>query len=249
MDPILEFRNLTKTIPGTPKRSLFANISAKVAAADKIAILGVSGQGKSTLLRILSLLVDADHGDIALEGKASSGWQPKDWRSKVCYFSQRPVMLTGTVEDNLSAASRLHRQAFDRELAERLLSKLGFGALDWSKDAGELSGGEKQRIALARGLLLRPNILLLDETTASLDSNNKLRVEELLQEWHERERSAMIWVTHDPEQARRVSGRVWFLADGALQEDTDTAAFFSRPSTDAARAYLQIPPEGADSCL
>ncbi|MBB6733659.1 ABC transporter ATP-binding protein [Cohnella zeiphila] len=247
MEPILALDRLSKSIPESG-RSLFANVSAQVAAGDRIAVLGASGQGKSTLLKVLSLLVGADRGDIRLEGKSFEQWEPKDWRSKVVYFSQQPYMLPGTIESNMTAVSRLHRREFDRRLAEELLSKLGLGRLDWSKEAETLSGGEKQRVALARGLLLKPDILLLDETTASLDANSKALAEETLLEWHRREGSAAIWVTHDPEQARRMSERIWFLSDGKLQEDTAAESFFEHPVTAAARAYLRLPEGGPSSC-
>ena len=219
MEPLLTFRDLTKSIPGNAEKTLFADLSAEVAPGDKIAIVGPSGQGKSTLLRILALLAAADRGEISLHGKPHTEWQPRDWRSRVCYLPQHAVMLEGTVEYNLSAVSRLHKRSFERALAVELAAKLGLERIDWGKEAATLSGGEKQRIALIRALLLRPDMLLLDEPTASLDSDSRGRVEELLDAWHEREGTALIWITHDPDQAGRVSKRIWRMAGGGIRED------------------------------
>jgi putative ABC transport system ATP-binding protein len=96
-----------------------------------------------------------------------------------------------------------------------------------------------------RALLLRPEIFLFDEITASLDSISKQSVENTLNEWHKAEGTAMVWVTHEPEQARRVTDRIWFLAEGRLLEDTDTRSFFMSPATEAGRAYVHTPAEGA----
>ncbi|AFC28705.1 ABC transporter [Paenibacillus mucilaginosus 3016] len=229
---------------GETGRILFSGISAEAAAGESVALLGGSGQGKSTLLRILAWLESADGGFVAYEGRARSEWKPSDWRRRICYVAQQPVMLPGTVEDNLRTASRLHRTAFDEPLARRCMEALGLGGLAWSKKAGDLSGGEKQRTALVRSLLLRPEVLLLDEVTASLDPGSKSAAEELLAAWRREHGTCQIWVTHDLRQAREACSRVWLLADGALQEDRPSRAFFEEPATEAGRSFLGAAAEG-----
>lgn len=218
MAPILAFKHLSKTVQGNSARKLLADLSADIYSKDKIAIVGASGQGKSTLLRILALLEQADSGQMTYKGILSTQWKAREWRSHICYLMQQAYMLEGTVENNLSIVSRMHNREFERELAAELLAKLGLETMDWQKDASTLSGGEKQRIALVRGLLLRPKVLLLDEPTASLDTNSKRMVEDLLNEWNRKEGTAIIWITHDPEQVERVADRVWCLQKGQLLE-------------------------------
>ncbi|MBB6672942.1 ABC transporter ATP-binding protein [Cohnella nanjingensis] len=220
---------------------LFSEVTATIKEPERIALLGVSGQGKSTLLRILAKLDTADNGSIALYGTASDGADPRRWRMRMGYVAQLPVMLPGSVEFNLRTVSRLHGTEYDRKLAERLMGELGLENLALSKPATELSGGEKQRLSLARSLMLRPDVLLLDEITASLDRGSKERVERLLLRWHQEEGTAMIWVTHDLEQARQTCGRVWFMGEGTLLEDTPADAFFRAPATELASAYLRTP--------
>lgn len=239
MPAILELEQVAKRLGGDQAGYLFANVTAAIAEPTIVHILGTSGQGKSTLLRILGLLTSADEGTIKLHGIPSDRWAPEKWRMTASYVSQHPVMLPGSVEDNLLAASRLHQTAFERDFARTLLDRVGLEELSWSKPAEQLSGGEKQRLALVRTLLLRPKILLLDEVTASLDIHSQHAVEDLLQDIHRDQEVTLIWVTHQLEQARTVSKRIWFFAERQLMEDAATEAFFHAPSSAAARSFLQ----------
>ncbi|WP_409344983.1 ATP-binding cassette domain-containing protein [Paenibacillus sp. MBLB4367] len=246
MKPILSIDRLGKTLPDETQTRLFSDITAQIGEPAIVAVLGASGQGKSTLLRIVASLDVADEGDIFLHGMAQKEWKPEEWRMKVCYVAQHAVMLPGTVEDNLRIVSVLHRTAFDRPLAERLMSRLGLEGA-WRKQAGDLSGGEKQRVALIRSLLLRPEILLLDEVTASLDMHSKQAVESLLADWHRTEGTTAVMITHDLAQAAELSGRIWFMSEGTLLEDNVAELFFRQPNTEAGRRFLQLPAGGETS--
>ncbi|WP_223299005.1 ABC transporter ATP-binding protein [Paenibacillus darwinianus] len=215
---MLQFNQITRTLPGNPARPLFSGLSGEARLSDTISFTGPSGTGKSTLLRILALLESPDEGRLILNGRPAREWDARQWRMKLSYVSQQPFMLSGTVEDNLRAASALHRTPFDRELASRLMASLGMAETDWRKNAQRLSGGEKQRVSLVRTLLLRPEMLLLDEITASLDDTSTEAVERLLRSFHEAEGTGFIWITHDLEQAGRVAGRSWVLAEGRITE-------------------------------
>jgi putative ABC transport system ATP-binding protein len=223
--PILRIEQLTKRHPAGNRPFLFAQVNAHIDAQDTIAVVGASGQGKSTLLRILARLATADEGRLSLHGKPVAEIPPTEWRRRVCYVPQAPVMLPGTVEDNLMVVSKLHQTAFDRALAQRLMEGVGLGETDWRKPAADLSGGEKQRIQLVRSLLLRSEILLLDEITSSLDEESKRCVETLLTEWNRGEGTAYVWITHDREQSDSVGRRLWELSGGTLHERavTETA--------------------------
>lgn len=246
---LLEFEQLKKSHEGSPEALLFSRVSGALAHHDRITLLGSSGQGKSTLLRILSLLDAPDEGDIRLEGVSCAKINPIEWRKAVCYVAQQAVMLPGSIEDNLRTVHHLHRIPYDAPLVRRLLAQAGLEAIDLGKNAADLSGGEKQRVALIRSLLLRPKILLLDEITASLDQSNAQRVEMLLQEWHRQEGTGMIWVTHQLEQAARISDVVWFMGRHTLLEKTPTKQFFERPETELARQFLNQPLNRGELCL
>ncbi|SFI34122.1 putative ABC transport system ATP-binding protein [Paenibacillus sp. UNC496MF] len=233
---ILSFTALSKTLPGG--RTLFADVSADIEEPQSVALLAPSGQGKSTLLRLLALLDEPSGGEVRLDGKPSAGWHPQAWRRRAAYVAQQAVMLPGTIAHNVGAFSRLHGAPFDRDRAAKLMDAAGLAATDWEKDAAELSGGEKQRVALVRSLMARPAVLLLDEATASLDEHSKLAVEGLLADALAAERTTLVWVTHDLEQARRVGSRVWFLSGGGLA-DSEADAFFREPPSEAAERFLK----------
>lgn len=234
MTALLAMKSITKNYWNTKEETirpyLFSSITASLHKQEKITLIGASGQGKSTLLRILALLDQADEGEIYLNDISSREMDPRLWRMKVCYVAQHAVMLPGTIEDNLKTVSKLHSVVFNEESARKLMQLVGLDHLEWGKQAKDLSGGEKQRVALVRSLLLKPSILLLDEITASLDQKSKEKVEQLILQLNKDEGVSFIWVTHDVEQAKKVSDRVWLMEDGQLTRDLVTEMFFKTQS-------------------
>jgi putative ABC transport system ATP-binding protein len=238
MATTLQIEDLGKQLHPPDGHWLFREMNASIHEPTVISILGRSGQGKSTLLRILGHLTTPSSGRILLDGKDSSQWTPEAWRMTVSYVAQQPVMLPGSVEDNLRIASFLHQRVFDLKQARQWMEQIGLEHLDWAKPAQQLSGGEKQRLALIRTLLLQPAILLLDEVTSSLDAGSKQAAEGLLRDLHSRTGTSILWVTHDQEEARTTSDRIWFMANGRLLEDTDRHTFFESPKSEEARMFL-----------
>lgn len=227
MIPLLEVKQLTKKHwDAQATRELFSDITTCIDRPERIALLGKSGQGKSTLLRILAKLDSVDSGEVCFNGQLMNEVDSRTWRINICYVAQQATMLPGTIKDNLMTSGKIHNRPFEEDFARQLIKEVGLDDLDWEKQAGDLSGGEKQRIALVRSLLLRPKILLLDEITASLDQQSKELVEQLLIKLHQKEEIAFIWVTHDTEQAKNISERIWYMEDGKLASDLKTSEFF-----------------------
>jgi len=235
MTALFEMIGLTKNYWHAEKQTnrtyLFSDLTATVKSAERIALLGKSGQGKSTLLRMIALLDNSDSGEVRLNGVTSRHMDARVWRTKVTYVAQQATMLPGTITDNLKTVSKLHNETFDDKLARKLMKEVGLETLDWAKKATDLSGGEKQRVALVRSLLMKPSILLLDEVTASLDQQSKESVENLLLNWNAAYKTSFLWITHDSEQARRISERIWFMEKGTLAADCETEVFFNNPTS------------------
>lgn len=192
-------------------------------AGERAAITGPSGSGKSVFLRTLALLDASDAGFVTWRGGRIARSHIPAYRRRVAYIAQRPAMLDGTVEDNLRYPFMLktYRDAhFDRDTAARLAQAAGRGADFLDKFASDLSGGEAQIAALVRVLQLAPDVLLLDEPTASLDPASARSIEALVSAWFDADATrACIWVSHNPEQAQRVASRHLTMSAGVLGGD------------------------------
>jgi len=204
--PVLELRDLVVAAGGTP---LLVDVSLRVAAGESVALRGPSGCGKTTLLRAVAGLDDPAAGEVLLDARPPASWGWTSFRRAVVLTSQTATMLPGTVRENLARPFEyaVADGEFPRDRAAELLEALDVGRGRMEQDAGTLSVGQLQRVALVRALLVAPRVLLLDEPTSALDEDAAGRVEELLR----RERSrglALLVVTHDPGQAGRVADRV-----------------------------------------
>ncbi len=168
------------------------------------AIVGPSGAGKSTLLRLLNRLADPDGGTIAYNGRPLDSYDPLALRREVSLVPQLPALLDGTVESNLAYAARLAGERLD---AAECLRHAGLAAEFAARDVGRLSVGERQRAMLARALAQRPKVLLLDEPTSALDAAARDAIEATLRRLRAELDISFVLVTHDPEQARRLTDR------------------------------------------
>ncbi len=181
--PVL--RELTATIP-----------------AGATCLAGPSGSGKSTVLRLLNRLADCESGEVRYRGEDVCACDPLELRREVCLVPQLPALLDGTVEYNLRYAADL--AGHEPDIAQ-LLELAGLDDSFAGREGSRLSVGEQQRAMLARGLALEPTTLLLDEPTSALDGVTTAAIEETLLELRERLGISIVLVTHDLQQARRMS--------------------------------------------
>jgi UDP-glucose/iron transport system ATP-binding protein len=206
---LFELRDVGLTRGG---RAVLDGVSAAIPAG-AAAVVGPSGSGKSTLLRLLNRLADPDRGEILYRGEPLADHEPLALRREVALVPQLPALLAGTVESNLAYASGLAGAELD---PARCLRLAGLDAQYAGRDVGQLSVGEQQRAMLARALAQRPDVLLLDEPTSALDHDARDAIEAALAELRRELEISIILVTHDPEQARRLSEWVVRLEAGRV---------------------------------
>jgi putative ABC transport system ATP-binding protein len=191
---------------------ILRSIDLVIPANGVTVLAGPSGAGKSTLLRLLNRLDDPVAGEIRWRGRALTEWAPTELRRQVAMVFQRPPLFAGTVLDNL----RVARADVDAERAGHVLEHVGLDPELLGQDAESLSGGEAQRMCVARALLTEPAVLLADEPTAALDRAARATVEDLGRMLAD-SGVAVIWVSHDTDQLRRLADHVIVLADGAVR--------------------------------
>jgi putative ABC transport system ATP-binding protein len=200
-------------------RSVLDGVSARLPAG-ACSVAGPSGSGKSTLLRLLNRLADPDRGSVSYRGR-SVGEQPVlALRREVCLVPQLPALLEGSVALNVGFGARLAGRDCD---VERQLELVGLDRSFAERDAAELSVGEQQRVMLARSLALEPAVLLLDEPTSALDEAARDAVEATLLRLRERLDLSLVLVTHDLDQAGRLTDWTLRLEQGRVVEEIAAA--------------------------
>ena len=213
---------------------LIDGVDLTLSAGRRTVVIGPNGAGKSLILRLLHGLIEPTAGTIRWRDRPMD----RAIRLRQAMVFQRPVLLRRSVQENLDYVLRTRGvRAWDRAL--RVAGALRLGRLGHlaRHPARVLSGGEQQRLALARALMVEPEILFLDEPSASLDPASTLAVEELIAAAHARGTSIVL-VTHDLGQARRIADEVVFVHRGRITEHTPADRFFSLPASEPARAYL-----------
>ena len=209
-----------------------------VQAGEILAIVGPSGAGKSTLLRLLNFLQLPMAGQLWFDGQLVDEQLPLAQRRRVTTLFQRPLLLRRSVRANLAYGLRLRGQPGPRPLIDGWLQRLRLTELA-DRPAHQLSGGEAQRVALGRALILQPDVLLLDEPTSNLDPYNVGLIEAIIREVNGERGCTVVMVTHNIFQARRLSHRTALLLQGQLVEVAETERFFTRPASAKTAAFVR----------
>lgn len=213
-------------------QALLDDVTFIIPAATKTVIMGANGAGKSLLLRILHGLLEPTHGAIYWNGVIANGAIE---RRQAMVF-QRPVLLRRSAASNISFVLRHVAHSWRQAEVRRILEDANLGHRS-ETPARLLSGGEQQRLAIARAMANGPDILFLDEPTAGLDPASIFAVEEMILKASAKG-TKVVLVTHDLGQARRIADDVVFLDCGRVVETAAAGDFFSQPQAPAAKAYL-----------
>lgn len=214
MKAILELHDIGYQVA---QNQILQNISLSVSAQDYITITGPSGSGKSTLLRIIASLLTATKGEILFKGQNVMEIDPIQYRRKVSYCFQQPTLFGRTVADNLDFPFQIRQAIPDVDKQKAALKVVGLPEAYLNKRITELSGGEKQRVAMIRNIMYVPDVLLLDEVTVGLDEENKRIVNNLIEHFHTDHQVTILSITHDESEIKQAS-RLLTITKGRLEE-------------------------------
>ncbi|MGL4452655.1 MAG: ABC transporter ATP-binding protein [Sarcina sp.] len=210
---ILDINNIKYKIRG---KTVLEGISLDIKRGESISLVGESGSGKSTLLKILSDLISPDEGEILYKYKKYEEFNPGDIRKQISYCVQLPFLFGKIVEENFKFIFEIRKENYDRNRVLAVLKEFKITEDFLNKPIESLSGGEKQRIAIARNMVFKPEILLLDEATSALDNDNTLIVENYIKKLND-DGVTVIWVTHSVEQSYRIFNKRITMKNGKIE--------------------------------
>jgi putative ABC transport system ATP-binding protein len=209
---ILRAEHLGRTVNG---KILVQDANFELHKGEVLAIVGPSGSGKTSLLRLLNRLDEPTSGTVFVEGTDYRGIEPRDLRRRLGMVTQRPFLFPGTVADNLRFGPVQRGEVLPEDSIADLLAQVGLKGYA-ERNVANLSGGEAQRVSVARTLANSPLVLLLDEPTSALDEAAKLEVESSIQKVVCEKSLTCVVVTHDLAQATRLASRALVLEAGRI---------------------------------
>lgn len=244
--PLLRLEQIAtaRTGPQGQLIPFLADICWSCQAGELTALIGPSGGGKSSLIRLINRLEEPQQGRILLAGTDINEIPPPLLRRRVGMMLQKAHMFQGSVLDNLQQPFRYRKVALPGADDPHLLQCLSLARLSpayLQRDARTLSGGEQQRVNLARALINRPEVLLLDEPTSALDRPTSDSLGQTLHDICRSEGLAVIMVTHDLRLARKISDQLLYMEQGRIIEAGKSAELFAQPQTEELRKFLAEP--------
>jgi ABC-type Fe3+/spermidine/putrescine transport system ATPase subunit len=231
----LELRQLSAGYAASP---VLHRVSLKLASGKFLAVLGPSGCGKTTLLRVIAGLLRPSSGDV-LFGREIFTDVPTELRGAAAVF-QKPLLFPHlTVAENVGFGLKMRKVA-KAEISQRVAEALSLVELEGyeNRRPQELSGGQEQRVSLARAVVTRPQVLLLDEPFSALDAGLRIKMRAFVRSLQRRLKLTTVFVTHDQEEAAALADRIALLLDGSLEQIGSPHELFASPRTAGAAAFL-----------
>lgn len=226
-------------------RSIVRDISLEIRSGEIFTLIGPSGSGKTSILRLIDLLDRPTSGTIGIDGETTGGTETERLkvRRRMAMVFQKPAVLNTSVEGNAAAGLRFRgiaREEIQRQVSAAL-DLVGLSHLA-RRRATTLSGGEMQRLAIARAIVTKPDVLFLDEPTANLDPANASMVEDLVLRINRKFGTTIVLSTHDMVQGQRLAHRIGVIMDGRLVQAGDITEIFYRPVNHAVASFVGIEP-------
>lgn len=234
---MIQIRNLLIQRNG---RSTLKIDSLDIARGETLTVVGPNGAGKSTLLLALAHLLKPVRGDIQFNGKSVTKWSDLEYRRKISYVFQAPLLMDMSVEQNVGLGLKFRGVPKDetQERVGRWIKAMGIESLS-KRRAGELSGGEAQRVSLARAFVLEPELLLLDEPFAALDPPTRSKLQDDLVAVLSEDHRTAVFVTHNLNEAAKLSHRIAVVVGGVLRQVGTVREIKAHPADAAVEAFLQ----------
>ena len=219
-------------------KSILSNLTVEIAPTGVTGIIGPSGSGKTTFLYLLNKLYSPTSGSISFQEKNVDEFPAQELRKLVGMVQQRPHLFPGTVRENLEYGPKIWKIEYSEEELIELLTKVALPAEFLDRPIEGLSGGEQQRVSLARSLANKPCALLLDEPTSALDIVSSEIIEDTIKNLSN-EGMKIIIVTHSLDQTRQLTDQLLFLKDGKLIEKIPTKEFFGKYDEKEIRTFFK----------
>jgi tungstate transport system ATP-binding protein len=214
---------------------------------ETLAVVGPNGAGKSTLLLALARLLKLSRGEISFDGKSLNEWDELEYRRKISFVFQDPLLMDMTVEQNVALGLKFRGTSKEetRTRVQKWLKHLNIESLS-KRRAGQLSGGEAQRVSLARAFVLDPELLLLDEPFSSLDPPTRAKMLDDLAGLLSQDYRTALFVTHNLNEAAKISHRVAVLVGGRIRQVGPARQIKAKPADEAVAEFLHSLPRAND---
>jgi len=233
MPPILELQNLSKQYPG---HAAVAGVSLQIPKGSFFSLVGPSGCGKTTTLRLIAGFEDPTEGDVLLNGSSIRALKPYQ-RNVSTVFQNYALFPHLSVKANVEFGLRRRGVSGIESRARKVLELVQLSGKE-SRLPSQISGGERQRVALARSLVLEPDVLLLDEPLAALDLNLRKQMRTELKSLQRRVGITFLFVTHDQEEALSLSDRMAVMSQGRIEQVGTPEELYLRPATRFVAGFL-----------
>jgi len=226
------------------ERAVLQVDSLDIQRGETLTVVGPNGAGKSTLLLALARLLRISRGEILYDGKSLKQWDELEYRRKISFVFQAPLLMDMTVEQNVALGLKF-RGTSKNEMRVRTgewMKQLGVESLA-KRRSGQLSGGEAQRVSLARAFVLEPELLLLDEPFSALDPPTRSKLIQDLYSLLENDHRTAVFVTHNLSEAAKLSHRIAVIIGGVLRQVGTAEQIKSNPADESVAAFLHELPQ------
>lgn len=230
----INFHNVSYSIDNI---NILKNITGSIPKGKITTLVGPSGSGKTSLLKLCNGLASPTEGEIFINEKPITSYEPTELRRLVGMALQSAPMVSGSVFDNLSLPKKLQGDELSEDEAIEILERVGLEKQFLHHQSEDLSGGQKQKVSIARTLINRSSILLLDEITSALDKTSVKEIETLILHINQNFGVTIIWITHNIEQAMRIGDYTWVMMNGELIE-TGKSDLLKDPQNELVRQFV-----------